>query len=103
MSHSITRTKVMFSGKIALLAAVLIVTAFAGQATADELTPTEQAAVTQHFDILATQQHESDNSLIENQQHEFDVELSMAEDQFMDRACDERGMQYDNDAEVCYK
>jgi len=103
MSHSITQTKVAFSGKVAFIAALLIASAFVGQAKADELTPTEQAAVTQHFDILATQQHESDNSLIENQQHEFDVELSTAEDQFMDRACDERGMQYDNDAEVCYK
>ncbi len=103
MSHSITRTKVMFSGKVALLAAALIATAFAGQATANELTPTEQAAVSQHFDILATHQHESEDSLIENQQHEFDVELSTAEEQFMDRVCDDNGMQYDNDAEVCYE
>ncbi len=103
MSHSITQTKVMFSGKVALLAAVLIATAFAGQATADELTPTEQAAVTQHFEILATQQHESENSLIESQQHEFDVELSTAEEQFMDKTCDDNGLQYDSDAEVCYE
>ncbi|ABV35216.1 conserved hypothetical protein [Shewanella sediminis HAW-EB3] len=103
MSHSITQTKVMFSGKIAFIAALLIASAFVGQAKADELTPIEQAAVNHHLEILATQQSESESSLIESQLHDFDAELSTAEEQFMDKTCDDNGLQYDSDAEVCYE
>lgn len=103
MSHSITQTKIAFSGKVAFIATLLIASAFVGQAKADELTPTEQAAVNHHLEILATQQSKSENSLIESQQDEFDLELSTAEEQFMDKTCDDNGMHYDNDAEVCYE
>jgi len=103
MSHSITQTKVAFSGKVAFIASLLIASAFFGQARAGELKPSAQAVVEQHFEILATQQSESDNSLIESQQDEFDEELSTAEEQFMDKTCDENGLQYDSDAEVCYE
>ncbi|WP_299790425.1 hypothetical protein [uncultured Shewanella sp.] len=103
MSHSITQTKVAFSGKVALIAGLLIATAVIGQVKADELTPSEKAAVNQHFEILATHQSESENALIESQQDEFELKLSTAEELFMDKTCDDNGLHYDSNAEVCYE
>lgn len=103
MSHSISKTKIHFSGKFAIIAALLVGFAFTNQASADGFTQTQQAAVDQHFDILTRQQDKSDNKILNNQQQNFDDELEMAEDKFMTQICDEHGRVYDNKSQTCYE
>lgn len=103
MSHSITKTKVNFSGKIAIASVFLIAAMITGQAQANPFTPSEQVAVDQHLEIIANQQELSDEAMIQNQQQDFDAGLESAEDKFMNSICDERGREYDNATEVCYE
>lgn len=103
MSHSITQTKVNFSGKVALFSLFLMAAMITGQAQAKDFSPSEKAAVSQHFEILANQQAQSDDAMIEHQQQNFEAGLESAEDQFMHNICDEHNRQYDDATEVCYE
>lgn len=103
MSHTITQTKTVFSGKVALLSGLIIGAMLSGQAFANDFTPAEQASIDQHYEILADQQAQSDGAMINNQQQDFDADLEKAEDQFMNNICDEHGRAYDNATEVCYE
>lgn len=103
MSHAITKTKVNFSGKIALLSIFIIGVMITGQASANDFTPSEQAAIDQHMELLSEQQDRSDEAMIDNQQQGFDTGLEKAENKFMSSICNEHGREYDNATEVCYE
>ena len=103
MSHAITKTKVSFSGKIALLSVFIIGAMITGQASANGFTPSEQAAVNQHMELVSVQQDISDEAMIDNQQQDFDAGLEKAETKFMSNICNEHGREYDNATEVCYE
>ncbi|AQS40375.1 hypothetical protein Sps_05306 [Shewanella psychrophila] len=103
MSHAITKTKINFSGKVALFSVFIIGAMITGQASANDFTPSEQAAIDQHMELLSEQQVKSDEAMIDNQQQGFDAGLEKAENKFMTNICDEHGREYDNATEVCYE
>lgn len=102
MNNSLTATRTHFSGKMALVAAIIFGFAISSQAQANQLTPSEQAAVQKHFEILNLHQQASDNQIIDNIQADLDTKMDQAEVRFMKTACAEYDRQYDNDTQVCY-
>ncbi|QYJ86540.1 hypothetical protein K0I73_01940 [Shewanella mesophila] len=102
MSNSLTRARVIYSGKMALVAAMIFGSAISSQAQADELTPTQRAAIEQHDEILNHQQQASEQEIISSIQTNLDEQMEQAEEHFMETACAEHDRQYDNDTQVCY-
>ncbi|CAM3923765.1 MULTISPECIES: hypothetical protein [Shewanella] len=96
----LTRTR--FSGKFALLASLILGFAFISGVNANELTDSERAAVAKHFQILDKQQEASDNQRLDSFQADLDNQLDKAEEAFMEDACAEHELQFDNDSQVCY-
>lgn len=103
MSNSITTTRVNFSGKMALIAAVIVAFAISTQVKANELTQSEQAAVQQHFEILDHHQQASEAQIIDDIQANLDQQMEQAETQFMETTCAEHDRQYDSETQVCYE
>lgn len=102
MSHANTKTNVNFSGKIALVSVFILGAMITSQASANNFTPSERAAVNQHIELLSEQQDRSDEAMIDNQQLDFNLGLEKAENKFMSNICNEHGRAYDNATEVCY-
>ena len=103
MSNSLIATRVNFSGKMALIAAMILGFAISSQVQASELTPPQRAAVEQHNEILDQQQQASEVQIINDIQTNLDEQMEQAEEHFMETACAEYDRQYDNDTQVCYK
>ena len=94
-------TKLPFSGRLAFIAAILSSFSFIGQASANDFTPAEQAAVDGHFEILAEQQAQSDQELESKLQAEFDEQVSDSEEEFMELTCEAHGYDFDSEVSAC--
>ncbi|WP_108945343.1 hypothetical protein [Shewanella halifaxensis] len=92
-------TKVPFSGRMALLAIILSVFAFVGQANADEFSPT----IAKHHQIIEEQLAENDHALESTLQSEFDAQVEDSEQEFMQLACTAHGMDFDDTTGVCFE
>ena len=96
-------TKVPFSGRMALLAIILSVFAFVGQANANEFSPKEKAAIAKHHQIIEDQLAENDHALESTLQSEFDAQVEDSEQEFMQLACTAHGMDFDDTTGVCFE
>ncbi|QYK01830.1 hypothetical protein [Shewanella psychrotolerans] len=103
MSNFLNTTRVIFSGKTALIAAIFLGFAISAEVQSNELTPSEETAVKQHFAILEQHQQASEMQIINDIQANLDALVEQAEEHFMETACDEYDRQYDNDFQVCYE
>ncbi|GIU12344.1 MULTISPECIES: hypothetical protein [unclassified Shewanella] len=102
MNYS-TTSKISFSGPMAFIAALLIAFSFIGQANAQEFTAKEKAAISEHYEILAEHQAESDQALESKLQAEFDEQVLDSEQEFMELTCASHGLDFDSEFEVCYE
>ncbi|ABZ78352.1 conserved hypothetical protein [Shewanella halifaxensis HAW-EB4] len=96
-------TNIPFSGRMAFIAVLLISFSFIGQANANEFTAKEKAAISEHYDILAEHQAESDQALESKLQAEFDEQVLDSEQEFMELTCATHGLDFDSEFEVCYE
>ncbi|GIU13710.1 MULTISPECIES: hypothetical protein [unclassified Shewanella] len=102
MNYSNT-SKIPFSGRMAFIAALLMTFSFIGQANANEFTPKEQAAIAEHYEILADHQAESDQALESKMQAEFDEQMQDSEQEYMELACATHGLEFDSESTVCHE
>ncbi|GIU23657.1 hypothetical protein L2719_05120 [Shewanella schlegeliana] len=98
-----TTSKIPFSGRMAFIAALLMAFGFIGQASAQEFTDKERAAIDGHYEILAEHQAESDQALESKLQAEFDEQVLDSEQEFMELTCATHGLDFDSESEVCYE
>lgn len=104
MIHKLmTTTRVNYSGKLALIAALIFGLAISSQVSAKPLSPEGKAAVEQHFERLAQQQEMSEEQLISGIETTLDAQIAQVEQRFMKETCAKHQRHYDRQSQSCYE
>lgn len=104
MIHKLmTTTRVNYSGKLALVAALIFGLAISSQVSAEPLSADGKAAVEQHFARLAQQQEMSDEQLIGDIETTLDTQITQFEQRFMKETCTKHQRHYDRQSQTCYE
>ncbi|GIU40951.1 hypothetical protein TUM4438_03410 [Shewanella sairae] len=102
MNYSTTRN-LTFSGRMAIVALILSIFAFAGQVKADEFTAKEQAAIAKHQQILEEQIAQSEHKLEMQAEATFVEQVKESEQEFMALVCTAHGLDADRETGACYE